>query len=397
MFNLKLFSGIALSAIILISGCSSGSEDGADVTLPPSVTPPSYTTSFLSIYNDANDTKKGLEIVSGAASGTSYSASRLTDYFPRPYFYFNKIDVSGNVYAMSLDSYFDVNSTSRGIMGYMDSGTVVELPLVEATASDDYKYFVAGTVEVSPSSHVFYLSATNDINYGDQYQDYLIRADATNRTWVVATGCKSFTLSQPEIGVDTEACIYSTDLKPSLDGRYVYGDLEAYGVDAGAIHWDYSILYQYDFVTQEYTRLAEGDGDVGFVGMTSDRKKIVYKNGSDVKVYDLATKSATSIYNIPYPKYDSGSVQWNTKGQCFSGYLGVYYNDFENDQQIQVVDHLDTDYAQFSEDGNSIYFIIEGDENNTLYKTEDLSVNSPYEAIAVVPKIYFGFLRIRNN
>jgi len=363
-------------------------------------------TKFLSFYTPSFDTDtKGLKVLTldtqdslleGSVGNTFYPPQR----YGGAYDFLANATTYGNFYAMALHKDFHIdtegNSSYPGIVGYFNSQTYEYLPLVNVSESSDYKYFVGGTAKISRSGHIVYLSATNDKSYGDEYRPHIVRYNTQNKTHDIAISCDAFIFAQPEKGEDTEKCQVNTYILPSLDARYVYGYADAYGTEGGGIHWDYKILFKYDFNTKTYTRLGEeGDTGVSLIGLTSDEKYMIYSKGSQVKIQNLETNRVNNINNITHSAVRSPSL-WNEKGMLSSSTVQLYYVNFLNDTETVVVPKRVTN-EQLSEDGKSVYFLLYDDPERILYKTEDLSENSPYKKVGKIPKEYGSILIIKNN
>jgi hypothetical protein len=320
-----------------------------------------------------------LEVDNGELSFSSFES-----VYPEGDNFYKNADLSGDFLALALHNDFDDGYSSLGVCINIATKDIFNLPLVAPQQDSDYAYFQSGTARVSENGYVVYSSATNDKHYGDEYRPYLIRYNTQTNEYQLAISPENFVLSQPEKGSDTETGQFNRTLYISPDGRYVYGVLEAYGV-SGNIHWDYDILYQYDFENEEYMRLGEeGDDDVSIVGLTADGKKVVYMNDGETKIHDISTGLVTQR-----DLYFGGSSipkQWNNDGLCRSATTGIYYDDFVNDAEIKVLNEYGTGNVFFSENGQNIYFTMDGSETNYFCRTQGLLENSLYDTICALPK-----------
>jgi hypothetical protein len=330
----------------------------------------------------AMDDQKQLAILNVDNGDLSFSG--FASVYPERDNFYKNADLSGDFLALALHNDFDDGYSSLGICINIATEETFNLPLVTPQEESDYAYFQSGTARASENGYVIYSSATNDKSYGDEYRPYLIRYNAQTNESRIAVSPKSFVLSQPEKKTDTETGQFNRTIYISPEGRYVYGVLEAYGV-SGNIHWDYDILYQYDFESEQYTRLGEeGDDNVSIVGLTADGNKVVYMNNGKTKIHDISTDLVTQkdLY------YSGSSIpkQWNNNGLCSSATTGIYYEDFVNDTEIKVLNEYGTGNVFFSENGGNIYFTLDGSETNYFCKTQGLLENSLYDTICALPK-----------
>ena len=352
---------------------------------------------FLAFYepdgeNVMGDSKQivSIEVQSGEAS---YSA--FHDLYPYRDNLFSYSDFNENVLAMGLhyNIYKDMGYGSKGVFIDMATGDHRELPMVAPSQDSDYSYFLSSTSRVSDNDMILYLSATNDKSYGDEYRPYLIRYNTADNTHQVAASPESFVLNQPEKGDDTETGQINRYVCISPDGRYAYGVVEAYGV-SGNIHWDYEILFQYDFETEEYKRLGEeGDDDVNFYGMSRDGKYLIYANNHVKKLYNTATESVSEIDFRP--SHGLSPVEIKDNGFCNDGTTGIYFWDFLNNQEIKVIHTYNTEDAQFTNAGDAILFTLEGSDTNYICISEDLSEDTNWDTLGMVPKEFSDIKLIR--
>lgn len=422
LFKIKSFLMVIALMSVLV-GCGGGSSSG---TAPkddssgsgdePSGLDPVEVSSvkFLSFYLSSSDPDERsiefLDVSSGASlssellqtssEGTPSSQTVDSTIYPPQvygggYDFISNVAAYGNTYAMSLHKDFNLDNgyMSRGVVGDLDTKTFEYLPLVDPERSSHGKYFGSGSANVSPSGHVFYISYTDHRVYGDDSKEYYMRYDTKSKESEIADPCKSFILAQPEKGVDTETCNMN-GFSSSEDGRYIYGDMQGYGVDGGVLHWDYRILYQYDYTTKTYARLGdEGERDVLFLGTTSDGKYIVYLSDGQTKVQNIDTRTIRIMNNISHDPAAFPRL-WNKDGGCHASTVALYYVDYVNDVETVVVNERVVN-EQFSADGKSIYFRKHDDTERVLYKTKDLSENSPYEAVSKIPVEYGDILLVR--
>ncbi|MBN2280943.1 MAG: hypothetical protein JXQ65_10205 [Candidatus Marinimicrobia bacterium] len=318
--------------------------------------------------------------------------SPLADLYPYNDELVKYVDINNDFLVMGLHRDFNEDKTTRGVWLDIDSGNQTDLPIFRLDSESEYPYFQSNTARISDNGYILYLSATNNRYYGDTYRPYLIRYNPADGTHRVAPSPNSFIVNQPEKGNDTEAGQFGTHTAISPDGRYAYGNIDAFGV-SGNIHWDYEILFQYDFENDQYKRLGEeGDADVNFLGMTRDGRYLVYTNGYQKKLYNLQTEEVKefSIYATNF-----NPLQSNSNGFCRTTSIGIYYQDLVDDQEIQVIHSNKTSNAHFSEDGSTIYFTMGGSDVNYICKSLDLQENTDWDTLATVSKEFKDFLLVR--
>ncbi len=349
---------------------------------------------FLAYYKPSSDKVLGNDKLIAKISvkdGTLSYASFLLAY-PEDGMTKN-CDINNNIMVLGLDaSDFDYN----GAYMKLDEDHAYYLSLVEPSEESDYSYFQPSTGDVSDNGFILYSSATNDKNYGDEYQPYLLRYNPSDNTYEVAEGPNNFVLSQPEAGDDTEAGLIQRTLFISPNGKYAYGEVDGYGVDGGSYHWDYEILFRYDFDQKTYTRLGDtDDNDVTIVAMTSDRRYIIYSNGSTGKVLDLQTGNiSTTNMNTVNVKKNS----WGKNGCCVGASTGdLYYKDFVNNKEVIV---CNTGWgwacnAMFSKNEDKIYFFKEGSDKNFLCVTSGISEGSTYDTIGSFPTEFYDIIMVK--
>lgn len=339
---------------------------------------------FLAYYKPGTDLVLGTEASSAKITidNGMLSYSSFLDLVPQSGMVKN-CDIKNNIMVLGCSQNGIENNGHY--MG-MDDASMSDLPLVAATGSNDYSYYQTETGNVTDNGYIIYSSATNDINYGDQYHPYLIRFNPADNSADLADSPTSFVLGQPEVGIDTELGLLSRAIFASPDGRYAFGSVDALGTDGGVIHWDYSILYKYDFESNTYTRLGGiDDSHVSINGMTSNRRYIVYTSGGQTKILDLVTDdiTITDINTINVKKN-----AWGDNGPCVGTSNGdLYYKNFANNSEHIVCSASGSGWiynTMFSENGEKIYFLLEGNGTNYLCVTDGLGAGSSYETISPI-------------
>lgn len=390
---------VILIGLVLFSSCKK--DDPADGPKDPQPSSSSAQKFLLLNYNSSNALGPGayislLEIKNGAPVIT-----KLNDFYPLANLNSN-VDITKNRAVMGLHSDFNTDGSSRRTVGVwfdVPSTSTSELPLLPA-GTGRYAYFGSATGKVSENGNIFYLSCSNDASYHDQYRAALVRYNPSSSVLEQAQHPDAFILAQPERGWDTETGQYKGDFYPSPDGRYVYGVIEAFGVDGGSLHWDYEILFKYDFQTQTYTRLGDAeDSHVLILGITSDRTQVFYNSQigsvSKKKIVNTATNTTKPVTITGGQGYKNTS-RWNANGYC-SGEtnrtIGVY--DVINDSKHNVTTQADPNYAQFSSGGDAIYFMLKSSQNNYLCKTSNTSASAKIDTVCTLSKSIYEFMVVK--
>lgn len=353
--------------------------------------------SFLAYYKPGTDMVLGetplVALLSYENNNMTYSAF-LNAYPPNSMT--DNADINNNILAMGLHKDFD-DDGGVGVYLEMNADNAYYLPLVTPTGNNDYSYFQPTTADVTDNGYVVYSAATNDRSYGDEYVPFLMRFNVATGDTLIAVSPDAFALVQPEKGSDTEGAQFNRNLFASLDGKYAYGHIEAYGVEGGGIHWDYNILFRYDFENREYKRLGEPtDNDVNIIAMGSNRNWILYSNNGQRKILDLATNTVTytDMHTINVKKNS-----WGPNGACVGASDGtLWYKDFVNNKEILVCQTNAYGWAynaMFSKDGGRIYFMIEGSDNNYLCITENLTENCNYDTLGTVPSEFYDMIMVK--
>lgn len=375
--------------IFVILNCS---DDGNPVD--PNDTINSAEASFLVFYKPSSTKILGANklLVKLTVKGKEISYSEFLNVYPDGDGIVNHCDIQNNMLAM--DPYWR-DFDNQGIYMKLSDNNYEYLPLVDPSSDSDYSYFNGRTANVSHNGYIIYSSATNNKYYGDQYRPFLLRYNPTDGKTDIADSPKQFALSQPEKGSDTEMAQFNRNIFCSPDGKYAYGHLEAYGTEGGGLHWDYNILFRYDFDAREYKRLGDSsDDDVSIIAMGSDRTWILYFNGNDYKVLNLTTG------NITYTTINTVNVKknsWGKNGACVGATNGkLYYKDFVNDQEIVVCETEGTPYnAMFSQNGDKIFFTLSDYSNKYLCITESLEEGCSYDTLGTFPTEFYDMVLIK--
>jgi len=387
---MSLLLMVIMTISVAITGCKKDDTGSPDDDNPGN----SDNVQFLAYYKpDSKSTlgdDKSIYLVTVKDGELSYS--NFLNAYPEDGMT-SDCDINNNVMVLGLKaSDFD----NKGAYMKLNEESAYYLPLVEPSESSDYAYFQTSTGDVADNGIIIYSSATNDKSYGDEYTPYLLRFNPSDNTYDVAESPNSFVLSQPEVGDDTEAGLLQRTLFASPDGKYAYGQVDGYGVDGGSYHWDFEILFKYDFEQKTYTRLGGADdNDVTITAMTSDRRYILYSNNGTKKLLDLQTGniSTTDMHTINVKKNS-----WGKNGCCVGASTGdLYYKDFVNNKEILV---CNTGYgwaynAMFSKNESKIYFLKEGSDENYLCVTSGVSEGSTYDTIGALPTAFYDMVMVK--
>jgi len=350
---------------------------------------------FLTFYKPGSENILGTDklVVKLSVSNNEISYAPILSVYPD-----NNIitdcSINNNMVGLGL---FWRDFDNKGIYFDMDADSYYEFPLVQPSEDSDYAYFQASTADVASSGMIIYSSATNDSNYGDEYRAFLLRLDPSDNTVKAAISPNEFAFSQPEMGEDTDMAQFNRNLFASADGRYAYGHLEAYGTEGGGIHWDYNILFKYDFETNTYYRIGDAeDSKVSIIAMTSDRKYIIYTNNNTYKLLNLETNTTSypsGIDNLVNVQENS----WGLNGACVGSTAGNIWNkDFVNDKETLVCNMSGSPYnCMFSKDGKKIFFTLNGSDLKYLCITSGIEENSTYDTIGTFPQEFNRLVMVK--
>ncbi len=382
-----LFIGFAI-----ISCKKTDTTPEEDPNIPPES---SINVDFLTYYKPGSENILGDQklVVQLSVSNGEISYTPILNVYPDNSI-INDCDINNNMVALGLHwRDFDY----QGIYFDMNADSYYEFPLVQPSEDSDYAYFQASTADVADNGIIIYSSATNDKNYGDEYRAFLLRLDPSENTAQVAINPNNFAFSQPEMGDDTDMAQFNRNLFASADGRFAYGHIEAYGTEGGGIHWDYNILFKYDFEIDTYYRLGDSEDDnVSIIAMTSDRKYIIYTNSNAYKILNLETNTTSypsGIDNLVNVKENS----WGLNGATVGSTAGNIWNkDFVNDREFVVCNMSGSPYnCMFSKDGKRIFFTLNGSESKYLCVTSGIEESSTYDTIGSFPNEFDGLVMVK--
>ncbi len=377
-----------LTLALLLNSCSSDddSPSGAD------------SQQFLTLhFNQDNKLGEGAYLAILKVKDGEASYEKLNETYPYNSLSQN-LEVKNNRVGIGLHTDFNVPNTNRqhnGAWFDLSDGNYEILPLLPP-GNGRYSFFSVYTAKVSNSGHVFYINGSQDIGWLDNYRGALVRYNPTTDVLDAATDPGSFAVNQPEKGWDTETGQFKGGFYPSSDGRFVYGVIETFGVDGGAIHWDYKILFKYDFETEEYTRLGDAeDSQVSLYGMTSDGRELLYYNSTERKTVNVNTNTTTKITISGGQGYTNTS-RWNNSGYCSgetNNTIGIY--NLLSDESYSIKTPGRPYYAQFSADGKRIYFMLESPIARYLCKTNNLSEEAVIDTLCTLSSEVKEFMVIK--
>lgn len=381
-----------MSVILFMLFLSFCSDDSNPVE--PNDSSNSNVASFLAFYKPSSTKILGADklLVKLTVKGKEISYSEFLNVYPDGDGIVNHCDIQNNMLAMDP---FWRDFDNQGIYMNLSDNDYKYLPLVKPSKDSDFSYFNEGTANVSHNGYIIYSSATNNKYYGDDYIPFLVRYNPSTDQTDIAISPDAFALGQPEKGSDTEAAQFNRNIFCSPDGKYAYGHLEAFGVEGGGIHWDYNILFKYDFDAKEYTRLGDSnDNDVSIKAMGSDRTWILYSNNYDYKVLNLTTGNIT---NTTMHTINVKKNSWGKNGACVGATSGkLYYKDFVNNSEIVVCETDGSPYnAMFSASEDRIFFTLDGDSNKYLCVTESLEEGCNYDTLGTFPNEFYDMIMIK--
>ena len=379
------------ASMLMITSCTP--DDDQDIK-PPAGTEEQFMVLQLS---DNNKLEMGAQLSLLKVKNGEPTYKTLNGLYPVTNLRSN-VEINNNVAIIGLHTDFNVPGTNRQTNGAwfnIADGAYENLPLLPA-GQGRYSYFLAGTEKVSKSGHVFYLSASNVADYHDQYRASLVRYNPKTRKLDTALDPASFAVNQPEKGWDTETGQFTKVFYPSSDGRYVYGAIETFGVNGGSIHWDYKILFKYDFDLNVYTRLGgTEDNNVFVLGITSDGNSLFYQNAPDRKVVNVNSNTINKL-TISGGQGYANTSRWNSFSYCSgetNNTIGIY-NIVSDVKQILKTSSY-PEYAQFSADGKKIYFMIESSKGKYLCRTSDLTSGTVIDTLCTLSSNVNEFMVIK--
>ncbi len=264
-----------------------------------------------------------------------------------------------------------------------------------ATTNNENTWSAFGSAFDASNSYVYYIMREVSSNYNDWPGSYLCRYNINSGEFIQMANPSDFTLDQPEVGSDTEIGNW-TSVHASDDGSNCVGSIMAWGTEGGMNHYDYDIVYRYYPENNTEDKLERiGTGDMAVSGSTSGNK-YVYQNSN---VTNTETGEYFVLSEVKYLSTNYTGYQ-NANGTLkISNYYGkdiyIYYADIENDVQTLVVEtYPEIQFAQMDKSGNFIWFGIEGNEENILCKTQDLSEGSIVDTVARYPKsVYCAIMK----
>ncbi|MCF8362794.1 MAG: hypothetical protein K9G70_09255 [Prolixibacteraceae bacterium] len=361
-------------------------------------------TRFLVLHsNDLGTISEGSYFSLLTIENNEVQYNKLQDIYPSLYYMRDFADINNGRVALGLHTDFNTDGKSRTTVGAwfdIDGEGWEELPLLPSGHKDWFSYFDVRTAKVSKSGHVFYLSSSNDRYYLDTYRASLVRYDPETKELKQATSPGAFAVAQPEKGWDTETANHGNLFFPSDDGRYVYGYVSAFGVDGGSYHWDYEILYRYDFDTDTYTRLGNpGEASVRTIGITSDRQYLAYTSTVDGNHYRNLVNTTTN--NVIQTTFTGGqaynnTARWNKSGYCAaatSNKIGVYNMVEGTKHDIRTPSR--PYHAQYDTDGTRIYFMLDTYDGKYLCQTSDNSAEAIIDTLCVLQSDVYEFMVLK--
>jgi len=348
---------------------------------------------FIGLYNPGESQILGSDACMVIMSGKNGNAEYGATYAIYPYDY--KLGdccvIKNNKMVIGLHSDFNEGPSRTGEFYDFDEGYVYSLPYIMPEEEDDYGSVEAESVTMSENGYVFYISATRDTRYADQYTPHLLRFDPKNEELRVADLPHAFTLAQPEKGGDTEVGLFDNRLFPSADGQYVYGRLEAAGVDGGVFHTDYTFIFRYDFETDQYQRIADGHRSVVIYGMTANGNHLVFKSwyGEETRMF-IYNASTDNVEQRPFWAHEflKNPSSWNNYGYLRDGGYRISYANVVNEIWVDVLNKLPgkASNIQFSKNKDFIFFSLSGDNENYLCKSSGLEAGSTIDTLFAYSK-----------
>lgn len=376
-----------LMVMFLFTSCS---EDNGGIDSPNSS---SDELVFVgSFFTDGSLPDYTAKLVVDANSGT-VEVSNLTYMINQEQYYYsfwhNAFARNGRVAYYAHESNFEGEESTQRWDDFIEPvyvdvnyGVVTRCPVPPSPFETNLIPWVRSMkpIFIDNKGRIFY-TVWYGLEYGDLHRPTIFRYDPETEEYTYTRGADEFVATQAEVGDDTENGAFSEGFAISSDGRYAYCIIYGYGTDGGAYHTDYSFLVEYDFDTQEITRLDGGvRGGGSIYGINSDYTKLVYSMGSK-KYIDLTTRQISEIGDIYFSSYPHCS--FSTTAALDPKTTGTYYVDFTQSTEERITP--DNAYApQFDKNGN-IYFVREGETENYLCKKPDYTLETDFDTIATIP------------
>lgn len=320
------------------------------------------------------------------------SVSKLTDMITQRHNYYsvwhNGFTRDGLVAYYADASNFEDEESSQRWDSFIDpvildvkTGVVTRCPVPASPFETNLIPWVRSQkpIYIDNKGRVFY-TVWYGLEYGDLHRPTIFRYDPATGDYTYTLGADAFVAAQPEKGNDTENGAFSEAFAISDDGRYAYTMIYGYGTSGMAYHTDYSFLVEYDFETDEITRIDGGVHGGSVYAINSDYTKLTYTMGSSKKYMNLATRQigefGVYMSGIPHCAYSVNSF-------LDSKTTGLYYVDFIADTQERITER-NVFAEQFDRSGN-IWFVREGSEENYLCKKDDFTIDTGCDTIATIP------------
>ncbi len=348
-------------------------------------------TTFIVIQNIGNESAKEYAISKMSFSGETAKLETLISLkmSAYPYDFIKDVRIDGDkLYIYSLLPDYK----SKLVAFDINTKQVDTLPWAKTNNDNTWSAY-SRSFDVK-NSYVHYIMTETSTHYNDWPGSYLCRYNISTGDFTQMSNPIDFTLAQPEKGWDTETGNWSS-VHATGDGKGCVGSIMAWGVDGGSNHYDYNFLYRYnpDNTSDRLTRI--GSETMKVYGATNGAKYLYqYNQLMNTETDTYFELSTISSIGADYTGYH------NTNGVLrLSNYYGkniyIYYQDLENDVETLVVEtNPEIQFAQMDKSGSFIWFGIEGNEENILCKTQDLSEGSVVDTVAKYPKsVYAAILK----
>lgn len=350
-----IFTVILIAFMLVLYGCPQSTEPSGSIN----------GNSFLMGYNGGGDYGETAGLVKVSFDGKSIE--RVSDYYPH-YFSTEYVDMKNGRIAFTCDNHPD----SLSPIAYMDINNITNIKFIPIPKTGDNKYYWTVNASIRPQvladgRIMFKVTYETTNPYDDFGEGQLAIYNPADDSFVFSGSLTPFVLGQPEKGPDTEGGKMGSSFALSPDDKYAYLDALGLGTDAGVYHEDYHFLVQWDINNGQYNRLDQAETTVLFV--SNDGNELVYNKGGKKYRMDIVSKSETKLDD--YSDYISaGQIAqnsdlflkvWRGSGlSLFDVKSGFLYNQILGDSLKYPYRGLGNG-AQFSVDGNKIYFTASTD------------------------------------
>lgn len=374
--------------VILLTGCPSDDIPSTDDNLGNGSS--SKELVFVGSYFSGGTLPEYTAKLTVDVKSGEFELSKLTDMITQSSFYFSLWDNgfvrNGRIAFYAHESNFEGEESNQRFKSFrlpvfvdVSTGSVTRCP-VPLLYKNLEPWCRAKNIYIDDKGRIFYaIWYTN--RYSDAHEPTIFRYDPKTNEYTHTTGSDAFVATQPEKGWDTEAGAFTENFAISSDGRYAYGVIYGFGTEGGVFHTDYKFIVQYDFDTEEITRLDGGETSANIYGINSDYSKLIYSMGSEKRYIDLQTKQISKIDGISFSTFPH--CGYSRTSALRGNSAGLFLVDFTKNTETKFANG-NILVPQFDKSGK-VYFVREGKSENYICRKTDFSLDTPCDTIAIIP------------